>query len=327
MLLVRSKLILTKRSRADCDYPSNAWKVIRFDDFGAIELIDTAPGNSGEGELSQTLLILPSLLFPSGPPENFLTCLNAAGHRVICVRRRGFGLTTSGNSWEHEVELIGRLIDHLNLQHIRCLALGSAAPLALRLYELYEPIRRVDFVNLASSAVPDNAIQNKWLKQMVAQSIVGAAGAHMVVGAIKWHLRRKGPLDLAKLLYSPSTIDVDFLEENQNIMWDAASCLSGVNPKCIRDEIVAAFVRNHEPVSIEGKSGFSIFSGPDVPDVFKTNALEFSKKCGAELREFSKGYILSIYLCAEEYADFVRNDGNLSPEKNVPDLNIKCVSN
>ena len=300
------KHIQTEQSIQSNTYPVDAWKVVRFEDYGAVEVLDSGPANSGEGSPKRILLILPSLLFPGGPPETFLNCLNEAGYRVVCVRRRGFGLTTSGDNWEHEIGLIERLIDRLKAEDIRCLALGSAAPLGLKLYETCAPIRCVDFVNIASAAVPDNAIQNQSMKKMVAQSMVGLAGAHMAFSAIKWQIRRKGPLEFAKLVYSPSTDDIVFLEENQNLMWDAAASLSGVNPKIVRDEIVAAFVRNHEPVSIPEKNGFCIFTGPDVPDVFKTNAVEFSKKCQAELKEFSRGGVMSIYMCAEEYADFVR---------------------
>lgn len=259
------------------------------------------------GPLSQTILVLPSLLFPGGPPERFLRCVNDAGYRVVCARRRGFGLTTAGDAWDHEVQLLANLIDSLDSDKIRCLALGSAAPLALRLYEQCDKVRCVDFVNIASAAVPDNAIQNQFLKKMVAQSIVGLAGAHMVVSAIKLQIRRKGPLGFAKTIYAPSEEDFRYLKNNENLTWDAVSSISGVNPKCIRDEIVAAFVKNHEPVQVKGKSGFSIFTGPDVPEIFQLNALEFSEKCDAELMEFSTGGVLSIYICADEYAEFVRS--------------------
>ena len=304
---MRSNAIQIVKPSAAPVYPVDAWKVVRFEGLGAVEVLDTAPENSGRGELKQTVLILPSLLFPGAPPESFLMCLNEAGQRAVCVRRRGFGLTTCGDHWDHEVKLLDRLVDGLDTETVRCLALGSAAPLGLRLYELCEQIRSVDFVNISSSAVPVDAIQNQWLKKMIAQSIVGTAGAHMVVGAIKWQIRRKGPLDLARTLYSPSKDDVIFLEENPSIVWDAVACFSGASPKSIRDELVAAFVRDHEPVSVPGKSGFSIFTGPDVPDVFKSNAQEFSNKCGAELRQFSKGGVLSIYMCAHEYADYVKS--------------------
>ena len=226
---------------------------------------------------------------------------------MICVRRRGLGLTTSGQSCDHEVELLGRLIDALDTGYVRCLALGSAAPMGLKLYERFEPVRAVDFVNIASAAVPDNAIQNKYLKSMVAQSIVGLAGAKMVVSATKFQMRRKGPIETAKSVYAPSTDDVAFLEEHPDLMWDAFVCFSAVSSKIVRDEIVSAFMRNHEPVDRPDKDGFCVFTGPDVPEVFKSNAEEFSKKCGAELREFSKGGVMSIYICAEEYADFVRS--------------------
>lgn len=304
-LLLRSTAIRTIEPSAKKAYPANRWKIVTFSDLGSVEILDSAPENSGAGHLDQTLLVLPSLMFPSAPPKTFLRSLNAAGLRVVCVRRRGFGLTSSGSRWDHETELLVRLISSLRTDKVRCLALGSAAPLALRLYELVNQVRYIDFVNIASSAVPDNAIQNQFLRKMVAQSIVGLAGAHMVVGAIKLQIRRKGPLEFAKMLYAPSTDDIEFLTENDTLMWDAVSALSGVNPKCIRDEIVAAFVKNHEPVMIEGKSGFSNFTGPDVADVFKSNALEFSNKCGSELRELSAGGVLSIYICADEYADFV----------------------
>lgn len=288
------------------EFPIDFWKTLSFEKFGAIDVLDYAPTITGDASAIQTLLVLPSIVFPGAPSTKFIDALNGAGYRVVCTRRRGFGLTTAGHDCEHELELLRRLIDKLGLQNVRCLALGSSAPLALNLYKGIGEVHSVDFVNISSAAVPENAIQNQYLKKMVAQSIVGRAGAHMVVSAIKWQIRRKGPLSFAGSLYAPSVDDVEYLRINPEIMWDAVAAFSSASPTCIRDEIVAAFLQDHEPVHIPEKRGFSVLTGPDVAEVFKVNAVEFSKKCGAETMEFSRGGVLSIYMCADEYVDFIR---------------------
>ena len=61
---------------------------------------------------------------------------------------------------ETEELLVGRLIAHLEVLNITCLELGSATPLALKLFKSCDPVRRVHFVNIASSAVTDRAIEN-----------------------------------------------------------------------------------------------------------------------------------------------------------------------
>ena len=284
-------------------YPNDAWQIVRFDDLGAIEVIDTGDGTP----YSDVFIILPSALYPGPPPKAFLQALCDSSVRAICIRRRGFGLTTSGASPEHEITLINRLVETLGNPDVHLLALGSAAPLALKLYSQSERVRSVDFVNLPSESAPEGTVRNVFWKKMIAQSFLGVAGTQLVLNGIKRTIRREGPNAFVDMFFSSSESDIAFLNANEALVLDAASASMSYSARCLHDEIVSAFFRSHEPIIMPGKAGFRLFSGRDAPPAFKHNENEFASKCGAEVSQLSQGYILSVYMCADEYISSLKS--------------------
>lgn len=191
------------------------------------------------------LVILHSIDFPMPPSQAFCETLKHAGFNVIFVRRAGFGETTSipprlmtrqyidsGAAQVTEATILHQLLEVLDLRDVVVVALGTAAPICVRLCSMTERIRLSVFANPAFNQAKSDGFNPAWLQSMAEDVVLSKTASYFAARGMQFQLKRNH-LTFYRQLYHRSDGDLDYLQNHPSDFRDARNLLQAVSPETL----------------------------------------------------------------------------------------------
>nr|WP_321441349.1 hypothetical protein [uncultured Hyphomonas sp.] len=179
----------------------------------------------GDPEL-RPLVILQSLDISCWPTAHFCQMAQAAGFRVISVRRPGFGGNPSLTDKAAQCELVREFLARMELEDVVLTGTGSSNCVCARVTLSGETrIGFTVFANCGFNYDQLGELQPEWIAKAIEQAVTNPAGARLSLMAFRSSWGIFGETWVFENLWRKSIGDIAFLRNNKDVMGEAIGML------------------------------------------------------------------------------------------------------
>ena len=259
----------------------------------------------------QPLLLLHSLEYPGWPPVGFCQQAEAAGFRVIAVRRPGFGANPPMPDVEGQARLIADFLQAEDMRDSIVVSTGTAGPVGHRL--ALDDLPHVKFSIFANCGFNYDQIaefQPEWYARTLEQALRSIAGARLSLIALKssWGIFGRKWVHQTILQKSPG--DIAFLRDNPDLLLEVIeNLLARLDVHTFMMEVGASL--NTDPLLVDGcfrDCSALVVSGMETTDSWKQGIENEAARLGlAPVVYLPSGDALTVYQSPEAFFTMVQD--------------------